>query len=290
VIAVIALVTLLWSVPATLDLWAGQVEMLVLLALCGAALAETRGWRVVAGFSLGTAALIKTWPALFVTWLVRRGARRRGPQWLGVAAAAAVAVGTALIVAGPEAVVGMVVAPLAGGDQPLLAANSVWGLPRVLFTETPMASPLIASPVLHAATTVVLVLWIAGLGVVVLRHPGDDFISLFNLAFVVVLLLPVSHYFYVIYALPTLWWWVARVLTGDRSVPTWVALGTCAAWWVLVFRVPPAGDGFMTTTWPSQLLIFGASAVAATASVWAAARASHVDQRSQQSLLLQTGG
>jgi uncharacterized membrane protein len=286
VVAVIALVTLLWSVPTSLDLWAGQVQLLVLLALCGAALAEVRERRFLAGLALGAGALLKAWPAMFGLWLLRRGARHRGRQWLGVAAAAAIAVVTALLVAGPAGVVSMIASPLSGGDQPVLTANSVWGLPRLLFSDTPMASPLIESPMLRIAATIVLLVWIAGLGIIALVRPGEAFVSLFNIAFVVILLLPVSHYFYVIYALPTLWWWVSRVLSGERSAVTWIALCTSAAWWIVVFRIPPAGDGFMTTTWPSQLLIFSASAVAATVSVLAAAAAPEARRPSARDELL----
>ena len=283
-LALLALVTLLWSVPTSLDLWAGQVELIVLLALVTAALAETRGWKFTAGLMLGLAAVVKTWPALFTVWLLRAGWRSRARQWVGVAAAALIAIALAALTGGSEAVIDMIRAPFTGAEQPFLAANSVWGLPRVLFSDTPMAEPLIESPALRIVTTVILVAWVAALGVVALVRPGPPVISLFNVMFLVILLLPVSHYFYVIYALPALWWWAARVIERPRSAIAWVVLSVLALWWIAVFRIAPAGDGFMITTWPSLLRIFGACLVAATVSVACAAivhRRNFSDARSE---------
>ena len=95
--------------------------------------------------------------------------------------------------------------------------------------------------------------------------------ALFNVAFAVILLLPVSHYFYLLYAVPTLWWWASRVLERPRSAIAWTACVVLAVWWVVVFRQSPAGDGFMSTTWPSLLRIFGLSIAALTVSVLGAA-------------------
>ena len=94
------MVTLLWSWPATLDLWAGQVELFVLLAMSVAALLETRGHQFATGFALGMCAVIKAWPALFTIWLLRRGAGERGLSWMGVLAAALAAFALALATGG----------------------------------------------------------------------------------------------------------------------------------------------------------------------------------------------
>jgi hypothetical protein len=271
VVALVAVVTLLWSWPTTLDLWAGQVELIVLFCLGTAAFAESRGSRLWTGFALGMGAVVKTWPALMMVWLLRSGARRRRREWIGVAAAAAAAVVLAIVTGGAAAVRDMVVAPLTGGDQPLLAANSLWGVTRVLFTQTPMAEPVLLSPALEVAGRIVLGAWLVGLVIVILVRPGAAGISLFNIAFVVILLLPVSHYFYVIYALPCLWWWVARVMERPRSAGNWAALAALSIWWVVVFRIAPDGDGFMTTTWESVVRIFAAGLTAVTVSVVAAA-------------------
>lgn len=266
-----ALVTLLWSWPSTFDLWAGQVELLVLLALGVSAFAETRRLRFLAGFALGVGAVVKTWPALFALWLLRSGLRDRGRQWLGLVGAAVLAIALTLLTAGIPGLWDMIAQPLSGGDQPLLAANSVWGLPRIMFSETPMAEPLTVSPLLMVAATGILAIWVVALGVIALVRPGPSVIALYNIAFVVILLLPVSHYFYVLYALPTLWWWGARLFEDPRSARVWAIFGVLVLWWVIVFRIPPEGDGFMTTTWPSLLRIFGACLLAVTVSTVGAA-------------------
>ncbi len=108
-------------------------------------------------------AVLKTWPALFALWLLRRGAQRRAREWIGVAAAAGVAVALAVATGGVVAVADMVAGPLQGGDQPLLAANSIWGISRILFSETPMADPLVVAPGLHVALVIVLALWLSAL-------------------------------------------------------------------------------------------------------------------------------
>jgi hypothetical protein len=290
VVTCFALVTLLWSWPVTFDLWAGQVELLVLLALGASALAETRRLRFLTGFALGMGAVVKTWPALFALWLVRSGARHRGREWLGILAAAALAVALTLVTAGFPGLSDMIVKPLSGGDQPLLAANSVWGMPRVLFSETPMAEPLADSPALRLALTTFLATWVLALAAIAILRPGPSVAALYNIAFVVILLLPVSHYFYVLYALPALWWWGAHVLDRPRSARGWVVLAVLLTWWLVVFRIPPAGDGFMTTTWPSLVRIFGASLVALTVSVIGAAMMDADSRRTARGPTVHTPG
>jgi hypothetical protein len=56
-----------------------------------------------------------------------------------------------------------------------------------------------------------------------------------------------------------------------RSTIAWVGHSVLALWWIVVFRIAPEGDGFMATTWPSLLRMFGACLVAATVSVVCAA-------------------
>jgi ABC-type nitrate/sulfonate/bicarbonate transport system permease component len=75
----------------------------------------------------------------------------------------------------------------------------------------------------------------------------------------------------VIYALPVLWWWGARILDQPRAAVRWLVFGAMLIWWIVVFRISPEGDGFMTTTWQSLLRIFAATLLAATVSVLAAA-------------------
>ena len=267
----LALITLLYSWPATLELWAGQPDLLAILALAGTALAHERRARATTGFLLGLAAAIKSWPAIFLIWLFRRDSRTGLRHWLGVLAAALVAILPALWLGGWQGVVDMVSGPLRGASQPALAANSVWGIGRMLFSPGSVGTPLVISPVLHWLTTGLFALILLGLGFLSLRRPGDDLIALYNIVFVTILLLPVSHYFYLLYPLPVLWWWACRVVQYPRSSTGWIVTGLLVVWWVVVFRIAPAGDGFATTTWQSLTRIFLASLAAVAASVVGAA-------------------
>lgn len=274
-----AIVTLLYSWPATLELWAGQPNMLVLLSLTCTALAVAHGKSVITGLALGMAAVVKGWPGLFVIWLFRCRVADRAKTWLGVVLAAALAVGMALVVGGGQTVVDMLLSPLRGGDQQLLAANSVWGIARMLFSRTPMGAPLTVSPTLHTITVAVLTAAVIGSLALALIRPGSDELSLFNVAFAVILLLPVSHFFYLLIVLPVFWWWIIRVARTPHDLVPWIVAVVQAAWWVACFRFAPAGDGFMTTTWESLLRIFGTSLLACVASIIGAAILDHREAR-----------
>lgn len=267
----LAVITLLYSWPTTFGLWLGQVDLLVLLALTWTVHAHVRGREGSSGFALGAAALVKTWPAALLLWLVRRPLEPRLREWVGVGVAALVAVALALAVGGVPALVAMARAPFEGSDQ-ALAAHSVWGTGRLLFSESGPAEPLLVSPLLRVVTQVVLALAVVGLLVVTLVRPGNAVIALFNLAFVVILLLPLSHYTYLVLPLPALWWWVARVLEDPRRRAAWVSAVALTAWWVVALRRAPAGDGFASTTWESFVVIVASTLVAVTVSVVAAAR------------------
>jgi hypothetical protein len=268
---VLATGTLFLSWTLSLELWMGQVDVLVLLAVALAMLAAAHGIRGGAGLSLGLAALVKTWPAALVLWLLRRPLRGRGLDWLGVVAAGALAVGLALAVGGVPAVVDMVAAPIRMSSQPLVA-YSVWGAGTILFTDSGLAEPVLVSDALSLAVRGALAAWVVGLLVVTLRRPGSPVISLLNVAFVVVLLLPVSHYVYLLLPLPALWWWAARVLETPRRWQPWAVTLVLLAWWYLAMRRIPPGDTYLTTDTQSFLLIFGSTLAAATVSVVAASR------------------
>ena len=222
------------------------------------------------GISIGSAVLVKTWPALFSLWHVRRQARGRREEWLGIVVAAAVACALALAVGGWQAMVDMVASPFRASDQPL-AAYSVWGVPKILFTASGIAEPLVVSPLLRVGLTVVLAIWVIGLLVLVMWHPGDPVTALYNTVFVIVLLLPVSHLVYLIYPLGALWCWLAAALAPGRPMRKWVTTAVLGVWWFVSFRIAPTGDGVASITWPSLVLIFTTTLVAASTSVLAAA-------------------
>lgn len=269
ILCAVAVVTLFYSWPMTFELWLGLPDLLVVLSLAATAFFETRGRRVLTGLSLGMTAAVKTWPAAFGLWLLRAGARSRSREWLGVALVAVFCVASALALGGSRAVADMVSAPFRASDQPL-AAFSVWGAPKLLFSHTPVAEPWLDSPGLRVASTAVLVVWVLALGLLGMRRTVDPVLSLYHLVFVTVLLLPVSHYVYLLFPLPVLWWWVARVIAHPSSRRAWIVSATMVGWWLLAFRVAPSGDGVSSVTWPSFLLIFASNLIAATVSIVAA--------------------
>jgi hypothetical protein len=281
-------VTVFYSVPMSLELWAGQPNMFVLLSLVCAAAAAIRGRGVATGVWLGVVAAVKSWSALILVWLLRRDAPLRSRSWLGVAIVGAATVGLAMLLGGVPAVWAMLTGPLRGADQPLLAANSVWGVGRMLFSSTPVGAPVVVSPVLQASLTGVALAGVLALLAVSLWWPGPAAIALFDVVLLVLLLLPVSHYYYLLLALPALWWWFAEAIRAPRRVASWVALAVLATWWVIVFRIAPEGGGFTSTTWPSLLRIFSFTLIAAGVSVIAAARL-HRAERSPRAARLEMG-
>lgn len=268
----LAAATLLYSIPVSLELWAGQPNLLVLLGLVCAAGAASRGRALAAGVWAGAVAAVKTWTVLFLVWFLRRGAPARGRSLVGVAIVGAATLGLALVLGGPAGVWAMVTGPFRGAEQPLLAANSVWGIGRMLFSDTPVGSPLVVSPALQITVTVASLIVVLGLMIVSLRRPGPAAIALFNVVLLVLLLLPVSHYYYLILGLPALWWWAAEAARAPRRLVPWAAVAVLGIWWLVTFRIAPEGGGFTSTTWTSLLRIFSFSLLAAAFSVVAAAR------------------
>mgnify|MGYP005812946911 CR=1 FL=1 len=271
ILTVVALISLFWTWPMTLDLYLGQIQVLVLLAVAVTAFAAARNHRFVSGFALGMAAVVKTWPAAIAVWLLRRESRSRGREWLGMLTAAVLAVALALLAGGPSTVLSMFSYPLEGTSQSSLAAYSVWGVPAILFSPTSFGEPLVVSPTLQFVVSGVLAAGVLALGAIVLRHPGPPVVALCNTVLVVLLLLPMTHSVYVMIALPTLWWWAGRALPADGGVMARVTLGVLLVWWLIAFRIPPAGDGNAHTTWQSVWLIFCATLIATAVSVVAAA-------------------
>lgn len=76
---------------------------------------------------------------------------------------------------------------------------------------------MVVSPILAVISTVVLLGWVVALLVVTLRqdHPEPG-IPFWDVAFCVILLLPVSHLSYTIFVLPVLWLWSVRAVRSSR--------------------------------------------------------------------------
>lgn len=267
----VAVVTLLSSWTMTVEIWLGQVTVIVLAAVAIAMYGTAERIPGLAGAGLGIAALVKTWPAALVMWLLRSPRERRGAEWTAVGLAAAGAVALALAVAGPGGVVQMVSRPFVFSDQPLVS-YSTWGAADLLFGTSGLAEPVVDSPLLRNTTALVLSTLVLALLVTALRMPGDGVIALANLTLCVILLLPVSHATYLLLALPVLWWWIARAFGSPRTVESLVVPAVLVIWWYLALRRVPSAALDTATDLPAFSIIFGSTLAAAIASVTGAAR------------------
>jgi hypothetical protein len=255
----------------TLELWMGQVDLLVLLLLTVAMLAAPRHASGVVGLAFGLAAMVKSWPAGLIVWLLRRPLERRARDWSSVGGAALLSVVLALALGGIPALIDMVQAPFRASNQPLVA-YSTWGAGKILFTKTGLVDPVTVSAPLRVVVTAALVLGVLGLLATTLRRPGHPVIAVLNVTFCLVLLLPVAHYVYLLLPLPALWWWTARALEMPGRWRSWVVPAVLLVWWFLAMRRIPAGDTYLTTDLVSFGLVLGSTMVAAAVSVVAAAR------------------
>lgn len=232
----VAIVSVLYSWPLAHDLWYGQPNVLVLLAMTSAMVAHTRNRARSAGFALGVAAVVKTWPGGLLLWLFRSPVHLRSQQWQGVGLAALLGLALTLAVGGHAALRDLVRATFQYSNQELVA-YSAWGAGDYFFTQEAHAMPIVVSPLLDGLVSWSLAMALIGLALVVLRHPGDPVVALPNLMFLIILLLPVAHAEYMVLALPTLWWWTARTLRYPRSICSWLPTAVLAIWWVVTMRV-----------------------------------------------------
>ncbi|SES00856.1 Protein of unknown function [Propionibacterium cyclohexanicum] len=258
-------VTVLWNWPALIGVRALRPEMLVLGVLVAAAL--TRGAR--SGLLIGVAGVLKTWPAAFVVWLLpeRSGRLRR---LAGFAVAGLCAAAVAWLTGGVHDIEQTVHVASSSSLQPYVAV-SIPGAARLFFSANPLARPLIVSAPLSLATLVLGFAALACLAITVWRRPGDRFIALFNMVFLVQLALPVSHYSYFVLALPALWFWLARALREHDEL-SMVASVTLALWWILTARNRELVYQSSATSLAAYSLVFVPTLVAAAVSVLAGAR------------------
>lgn len=274
---VIAIVTLLWSWPVTLEFFLGQVNLFVGFALALSAFLATRGRYLGVGIGLGLAAAIKTWPALFLLWVLRRGGRGRMLTVLGAALWGALMVVLALTSGGPQDVATMVSNPFRGTNQPGVVAYSAWGLGKALFGGLGWVMPVAISPVAQGAVTAVVAAIAVGLLILALRRPGTDVIALYNVVFVVLLMIPISHIYYLLLPLPALWWWIAESARSAKRALNWIVVAVLTGWWVICFRL--VGFGWdKRTALAAVVAIVMSTVIAAAASIIGAAMISRQPQ------------
>lgn len=251
--------------PLVIELPDGQSDALTLAVLAASYVTLIRGKAVASGVMVGIAGLLKGWPALVALVFFQRGRPRRRQSLLAWAAVLVVAPIAALLVGGVSGPADMVSAIVDARSQPRLASYSVWGIPRLSFSHTLVGQPLIVSPFLVDAATVVLLAWVVALVVLTLArsHP-DPSIPFWNVVFCVILLLPVSHLTYTMYALPVLWLWSARAARSSRVVSAdSVVFVALFVWWLVVSQSALGEDVSQT----SATVVFFADLLACSASV-----------------------
>lgn len=266
----VAMLSVLYSWPMAHDFWYGQSNALVLLALTVAMLAHTRRHRRSVGLALGFGAVVKTWPAGLLLWLLRSPVLPRFREWQGVALAALLGLALTLSVGGLGAVSDLGAVTLRYSNQELVA-YSAWGAGDHLFTDQAFAHPIVVSPVLARVVSWTLALALLGLLFLVLRRPGHPVIALPNLMFLLILLVPVAPLGYLVLATPTLWWWTARALDQPRNIRSWLAPAVLSVWWIVAMRVARATvDG--TAAQVQYIAIMVLSLIAVTTSAVCASR------------------
>ena len=272
----LACVTLLASWPLSWELWLGQTDLVSLCGICLAIFGSRNARASITGTGLALGAAVKTWPILFWLWFARRQDGRH-PRVLAAdprvrAAAWATIVTCALLIAsfalqGGLSGVGMMARRTVEFSSQPLAAYSALGAGRLLFRSTPVAPPIAVSAVLQWTTTLAIAAVALLLMAITLLLPADDSLALPNIAFCVILLLPVSHLSYLILPLPAMWLWGGRALAQPRNRLIWLVLAVFGCWWFLALRTPAVGDGAAHTSFRSYLTILLATLVTASVSV-----------------------
>ncbi|WP_164743471.1 glycosyltransferase family 87 protein [Microbacterium sulfonylureivorans] len=270
VLAGVGIVTALYSALLSLDLWLGQTDTFLPLVAALAVFFASRNRQIASGVSLAFGAIIKSWPVGLGLWMFRRGVQQRGRLIAATVGTGAAFLLLALVIHGPQMFSEWIDRTLVLSEQDLVA-YSVWGAGRHLFTQSAALEPLFVAPIVGTIVSWTLAAFIVALIVITLRRPGDDALSMWNIATAVVLLIPVCHLWYFVLALPLLWTWVAHALKGTRRLESLIAVAVMAVWWVIVFRLPPLDNQFGEST-PQYIAVVGSSLVALTLSVVLSAR------------------
>jgi hypothetical protein len=270
VVAGVGLVTILWNYALVLHLWLGQTDTLVLATLAVGVLLTTCRWAAASGFAVALGGIVKTWPAGFLLWFLRRDAPRR---WVSIAAAVAawvLLVIITLITMGPKTFSDWLARTLELSEQQLVA-YSVFGLGRHLFTENDIMEPLVVAPAVGTALGLALAMGILVLIAITLRNPSSDSLSMWNIAGALVLLIPVSHIDYRLLMLPLLWVWLATALV-DRDWQSWSVTAVMSVFWVVTFRIQPVDSVDAQGSSGQYLAVMAVAIVALAVSVLFARR------------------
>lgn len=258
-------VSMLHFWPVTVGLFLGQTDALVFLVLVGASVMVTRDRPIPYGVLLGLGALLKGWPVLIGVALLQRGLKGRRRALLAFGATLIIAPMSILASMGFAALGQFVSNNLDARSQPLVS-DSVWGIPKLLFSRSGLARPVVVSASDHVAATLVLLVLVAGLLVIALRMSGDPGLCLANVTLCVVLLLPISHRAYSLYALPLLWLWTIRATRPNRTRSDIVVAVVLLGWWVVLAKSWPDTGSSPAISSVRFCVPFAANLVAVTVS------------------------
>ncbi len=222
--------------PTKWELYNGQTDAFVLLLLVASSLAAERGRPVRSGVLMGLGAVIKTWPVGAGLTLLRDGQPRRRSTLIAFVATSLLAPVLALATGGVSGLVKFFKVTVAGSSQPD-PSYSVWGTPKVLFTNSRLARPIAISPSLRDLSTLLLVAVVLSLLALTLRRSSSSLTSYWNVVGCVILLLPVSHLAYTMYFLPLLWIWALRALSSPTfEGSTFAMTVVMLIWWTFMYR------------------------------------------------------
>ena len=146
--------------PLRSELFFGQPDPIVVTVLVFAAFMSQRSRPVWSGVFDGVAGLMKVWPAATALYYFRRGGSRRLRSLGAVLITMCVAPISALATGGATGFAAMFKNIFDFGSQPGLIGYSVWGIPRLVFSRSGLAQPLMVSATLRSLVTVALLLWV----------------------------------------------------------------------------------------------------------------------------------
>jgi hypothetical protein len=230
-------VTVLHFWPVTVALYYGQSDAFVFAVLLWAGFASSRARATARGILIGVAGLLKGWPAVLGVVLWQRGLEGRGRAAKAFVVTVLLAPILMVAVGGVSGLTDFLKNNADARNQHLVSA-SVWGAPKLLFSRSGFARPLFVSTGVRLAVTAILLAWVLGLLVTALRTPGDPSMCMWNILLCVVLLLPISHLWYTLFALPLLWIWSTRALI---RAPSWIAqeivvTAVLVIWWLVQYK------------------------------------------------------
>ncbi len=241
----------LHSWPLVYELFLGNDDLLVLLGVVVAALVWRADRPVWFGGVVGAICLIKVWPALLILAVLQAGTGARKRVMAVAALAGVVLLGfvSNLVPAGGREFTAFYRAIGDAKALPLVS-DSVSGIPKLLFSRTGLAQPVVISGGLRFLLTGLLGVWVIGLVALALSRPRERLLCVFNTALFTVLIIPVSHMCYTVLALPVVWFWLANyrvVLERGRRRGAYLVLKlavvVAVATWVLVQSKGWPGDG-----------------------------------------------